>query len=44
MTAKSKREKTAKTETVATWDGIVGENDVKADTWYTLKGGKLVEV
>ncbi len=29
---------------IAVWAGIVGQDGVKADTWYTLKGGKPVEV
>ncbi len=29
---------------IAVWAGIVGHDGVKADTWYTLKGGKPVEV
>ena len=29
---------------IAVWAGIVGRDGVKADAWYTLKGGKPVEV
>ena len=29
---------------IAAWAGIVGKDGINADTWYTLKGGKPVEV
>lgn len=29
---------------IAVWAGIVGQDGVKADTWYSLNGGKPVEV
>jgi hypothetical protein len=29
---------------VAVWAGIAGRDDIKPDTWYTLQGGKPVEV
>ncbi len=31
-------------EIIAVWAGIAGRDDIKPDTWYTLKGGKPVEV
>jgi hypothetical protein len=27
---------------LAVWAGIVGQDDIKPDTWYTLKNGKPV--
>jgi hypothetical protein len=29
---------------IAAWAGIVGQDGIRPDTWYTLKGGKPVEV
>jgi hypothetical protein len=31
-------------EIIAAWAGIAGRDGIKADTWYTLKSGKPVEV
>ena len=31
-------------EIIATWSGIAGKNGVKAETWYTLRDGKPMEV
>lgn len=31
-------------EIIVVWAGIAGRDDIKPDTWYTLKGGKPVEV
>ena len=37
-------ERDSEWQIVAVWAGIVGRDGIKPDTWYTLKGGKPVEV
>ena len=29
---------------IAVWAGIAGRDGIKADTWYSLRGGKPVEI
>jgi hypothetical protein len=37
-------ERNSSRKIIAVWAGIAGRDGVKPDTWYSLRGGKLVEV